>query len=306
MAGDPSEVVHGMGRGVRAALLCAALAGVASAASPADMADVPFVPTPPEVVEAMLGIAKVGPEDFLIDLGSGDGRISITAARKYGTRGFGVEIDGALVNEARREAQRQGVADRVSFYQRNLFVTDIREATVLTLYLLPSVNLQLRPRILTVLRPGTRVVSHDFDMEAWQPDGRITVPVPDKPYGAPSSEVFLWIVPADASGQWRWRLPLRGAARTYEAELGQTFQVLSGELRVDGKPARLGNGRMRGEQVSFVLVADIDGHDVRHEFAGRLVGDTIAGTVTVQDGARTLLEWRAVRTKRGKMNITGR
>lgn len=308
MAGDQGEMMRGMWRCAQAVFLCAILIGALPGWAPpaARAADVPFVPTPPDVVEAMLGIAKVGPDDFLIDLGSGDGRISITAARKYGARGFGVDIDGALVNEARREAERQGVADKVRFYQRNLFITDIREATVLTMYLLPSVNLQLRPRILTVLKPGTRVVSHDFDMDAWQPDERITVPVPDKPYGAPSSEVFLWIVPADASGQWRWQLPLRGAARTYEVALEQTFQMLSGKPRVDGKPARLGNGRVRGERVSFVLVADIDGRDVRHEFAGRLVDDTIAGTVTVHGGEQAQLEWRAVRTMRGRMNITGR
>src|ERR1051325_10877652 len=140
-------------------VLCACVAGLACA----QQSDVPYVPTPPNVVEAMLEIAKVGPNDYLIDLGSGDGRILITAAKKYGTRGLGVDLDGSLVSDAKREARRQGVADRVEFLEQNLFITDIDKATVLTAYLFPQVNMELRPRLFAELRPGTRVVSHEFD-----------------------------------------------------------------------------------------------------------------------------------------------
>ena len=281
-------------------VLLAAIDGTARAS------DVPYVPTPWNVVDAMLGIAKVGPDDFLIDLGSGDGRIVITAAKKYGTRGFGVDIDGALVTNAQREAQRQGVSDRVAFYERNLFITDIGRATVLTMYLFPQVNMRLRPRLFVELKPGTRIVSHDFDMDNWQPDEKITLAVPDKSYGPPSSEVFLWIVPADASGKWRWRLTLAGIPRDYEVTFEQTFQMLEGSPVVAGKGARFRSGRMRGENISFALVAEIDGRDVRHEFSGRVSGDSISGRVTLHGGGREQLEWHAARIARGKMNVSAR
>jgi hypothetical protein len=283
--------------------VCTATAGARVAAG-AQGADVPYVPTPWNVVDAMLGMAQVGPDDYLIDLGSGDGRIVIAAAKKHGTRGFGVDIDGALVSDAQREAQRQGVGDKVTFYTRNLFITDISKATVLTMYLLPRVNLQLRPRLFADLKPGTRIVSHDFDMDNWQPDQKITLPVPDKPYGRASSDIFLWIVPADASGLWRWRLKVGGVARDYELALEQTFQLLNGNSMVSGTGGRFGNGKMRGEHISFVLVAEIDGRDVRHEFNGKLSGDSITGRVNLHGGMREQLEWRAVRSARGKMNIT--
>ena len=182
------------------AALVAALPAWSWAAEQHALADVPYVPTPPGVVDAMLRIAGVGPHDFVIDLGSGDGRIVIAAAQKHGARGFGVEIDGALVSAARREAQRAGVRDRVEFREGNLFATDIGVASVVTMYLYPGLMMQLRPRLFAELKPGTRVVAHDFDMDAWRPDARVTVPVPDKPYGPPSSEVFLWIMPANAAG----------------------------------------------------------------------------------------------------------
>jgi histone methylation protein DOT1 len=264
-------------------------------------ADVPFVPTPPNVVEAMLALGKVGPHDFLVDLGSGDGRIVIAAAKRFGTRGFGVDIDGVLVSGAQHEAQRQGVSDKVAFYTRNLFVTDISRATVITMYLFPQVNMRLRPRFFTELKPGTRIVSHDFDMDSWRPDDRITVPVPDKPYGPPRSEVYLWIVPENAAGTWRWRL---GApAREHEVTLEQTFQMLGGEATMAGQRVRVENGRMRGEAITFTLVARFDGRDVRHEFAGRLAGEAISGTVTVHASHVERLEWNAVRAARGKINI---
>ena len=278
-------------------LASAAVAGRAYAA------DVPYVPTPANVVDTMLNLGKVGPDDYLIDLGSGDGRIVIAAAQRFGTRGFGVDIDGALVSEAQREAQKQGVADKVAFYARNLFVTDISKASVVTMYLLPQVNLRLRPRLFTELKPGTRVVSHDFDMDSWKPDDRVTVPVPDKPYGEPKSEVYLWIIPANAAGTWRWRLGAGAAARDYEVVLEQTFQILNGRATVGAQPAQLGNARMRGEAIEFALVARIDGRDVRHEFSGRVSGDAITGTVAVRVAPSQRLEWNATRVARGKMTI---
>ena len=148
--------------------------------------DVPYVPTPQAVVDKMLDIAKVTGEDYLIDLGSGDGRIPIAAAKRFGTKGMGVEIDPVRIQEAKTNAVNARVADKVEFRKQDLFETDLSQATVLTMYLLPRVNLQLRPRILNKLKPGTRVVSHSFDMGDWKPDQKIIVD------GRP---IYLWIVP---------------------------------------------------------------------------------------------------------------
>jgi hypothetical protein len=289
-----------------AAALLIALVFTAAGALPqrvyAQAADVPYVATPQNVVDAMLELAQVGPNDFLIDLGSGDGRIVITAAKKYGARGFGVDLDGALVSEARREAQRQGVTDKAEFYARNLFITDIAKATVLTTYLFSQVNIELRPRVFSELKPGTRVVSHEFDFGNWKPDAHVRVPVPRKPYGPPSSDVYLWIVPANAAGRWQWRVPVDGVVVEWEALLGQTFQALAGSARAGGNAARIESAKMRGDEISLVLVADVNQAPLRYELHGRIEGDSIRGTMRVS-GTQQELDWQATRVSRGKINI---
>ena len=271
-------------------------------------ADVPYVSTPWNVVEAMLKIAAVGPNDFLIDLGSGDGRIVITAAKKLGARGFGVDLDDNLVRTAQRNAASEGVKDRAEFYTRNLFDTDMSKATVISMYLFNSVNLRLRPSLFK-LKPGTRLVSHDFDMAKWTPDDKLTIDVPGKSYGSPHSEIFLWIVPADASGRWRWQLPVaaggaNGAKWDYDAAFEQTFQMISGEVQAGGRGAQLRDARVRGEIVSFTVLAERDGRTVRQEFSGRIDGngggDVIAGHVVIES---VKTPWRATRSSRGRMII---
>src|SRR5687767_14785153 len=148
-----------------------------------DYGDTPYVQTPQNVVDKMLEVAKVGPKDFVIDLGSGDGRIVITAAKKHGARGFGVDLNPDRIKESSENARRAGVTDKVAFYQRNLFETDLTQASVITMYLLPKVNVELRPKLLE-LAPGTRLVSHDFDMGDWKPDTHLTVEAKDKYGGA--------------------------------------------------------------------------------------------------------------------------
>jgi SAM-dependent methyltransferase len=173
------------------ALLLALCAGGVSAQD----LDVPFVVTPDHVTRAMLELADVKPGDFVIDLGSGDGRIVIVAARHFGARGLGVEIVPDLVEESRDNARRAGVADRAEFRVQDLFETDLAPATVVTMYLLPDVNLKLRPR-LQALKPGTRIVSHDWDLGDWKPDRMITIDVPNKSYGLEKvSRLYLWTVP---------------------------------------------------------------------------------------------------------------
>ncbi|MGL5874202.1 MAG: class I SAM-dependent methyltransferase [Xenococcaceae cyanobacterium] len=148
--------------------------------------DVPYVPTPMPVVKAMLELAQVNKDDLLYDLGSGDGRIPITAAQKYGTRSIGIDIDPEMIEEANAKAQRERVSDRVKFVEQDLFDTNLKDATVVTLYLLPSVNSQLRPKLLRELRPGTRIVSHSFDMGDWKPERTVRVN---------GSSIYLWVVP---------------------------------------------------------------------------------------------------------------
>lgn len=282
-------------------LLPAMLPAWTFAAEQHALADVPYVPTPPAVVDAMLGLAGVSPADYVIDLGSGDGRIVIAAAKKRGARGMGVEIDGALVGSARREAQREGVAGRVEFREQNLFSTEIGQATVVTMYLYPRLMLQLRPRLFAELKPGTRVVSHDFDMERWLPEARVTVPVPDKPYGAPSSEVFFWIMPANAAGIWKWR-SADGTAADNELTVVQTFQIVEGSGVAGGRTVRVESGRVRGDEIRLMLAAEIEGRALRHELHGRVSGDTISGRERLPGGGER--DWSATRIKRGNIKIS--
>lgn len=268
-------------------------------------ADAPYVTTPQNVVDAMLNISAVKADDFLMDLGSGDGRIVITAAKRLGARGVGVELDSNLVNAARREAQREGVHNRVSFVSDDLFFADLSRASVITLYLSERVNLRLRPSLFR-LKPGTRVVSHDFDMGNWQPDARLSVPVPNKPYGAPRSDIFMWVIPADFSGAWSWRLNVNGIDENYEATLVQKFQKPEGAGRIASRQAALRDLTVSGETIRWVMGAGIGGKTVWREFQGRINGDTLTGTVAEVDGTArggAALPWRAARTARGTFDI---
>ncbi|MFA7429784.1 MAG: class I SAM-dependent methyltransferase [Rhodospirillaceae bacterium] len=241
---------------VLAAALAMGVAGTASAQS----LDVPFVPTPQEVVDRMLEMAEVGPDDYLIDLGSGDGRIPITAARLHKTRGMGVDLNPVRVAEAQAGAREAGVEDTVEFRVQDLFDTDISQATVLTMYLLPQVNLRLRPRILEELEPGTRVVSHAFDMDDWQPDAQDKVG---------TRQVFLWVVPAQVAGQWQ----IDSQEGPLTISLSQTYQRIAGEAMTEGgRTLPLQNASLRGDEIRFT-VAPEDGEP--RTFAGRVNGDTI-------------------------------
>lgn len=229
--------------------------------------DVPYVPTPQTVVDAMLKLAGASAADFHIDLGCGDGRIVVTAARDFGTRGLGVDIDPKRISEANNLADRTGVADRVEFRRADLFQTDISRADVLTLYLLPAVNMRLRPTVLA-LKPGTRVVSHDFDMGDWPPDRRIEVP--DE-----GSTIYLWVVPANVAGRWRVTGP---GEPGYDVMLEQRFQMLSGAIRRGGAETPIREGRVAGDRVTFTPAGG-------PRFSGRAAGEVITGA-----GG-----WRAVR-----------
>ncbi|HET6493036.1 MAG TPA: methyltransferase domain-containing protein [Burkholderiales bacterium] len=266
---------------------------------------VPYVPTPQEVVERMLQIAKVSSTDYLIDLGSGDGRIVVTAAKKYGARGFGVDLNPQRINEANENAKQAGVLDKVAFYQRDLFETDLSEATVITMYLLPRVNLELRSRLLD-LKPGTRIVSHDFSMGDWKPDTHVQMDVKEK-YGASGgkSDIYFWAVPAKIGGTWQWDMPVLSKDRHYQVTLTQRFQMISGTVKTNGREGALQNPRLRGDRISFSFSAPVDGAPVKHEFTGKVEGDTIAGTARLSGGRiQAQLDWSARRTvKAAAVNV---
>ena len=281
-----------------AALRFAAVALAALAITPARALEprVPYVPTPQEVVDRMLEVAKVGPHDYLIDLGSGDGRIVVTAARKFGTRGFGVDLNPERIRESNENARRAGVTEKIAFYQRDLFETSLGAATVITMYLLPQVNIELRPRLLD-LKPGTRLVSHDFDMGDWKPDNYVKMETQAKYGGAGgTSEIYFWIVPARVAGVWQWELPVSGKPLAYEVKLEQKYQTVTGSISVGGKPVKLLNARLRGDEIRFMFTADVNGSPVKHELTGKVAGDGVIGSARLSgERMRGQHDWSARR-----------
>jgi hypothetical protein len=273
------------------------MAGMLATGGWAAEPSVPYVPTPQEVVERMLEIAKVTASDYVIDLGSGDGRIVITAAKKHGARGFGVDLNPVRISEANENARKAGVTDKVAFYQRDLFETDISEATVITMYLLPRVNLELRPKLLE-LKPGTRVVSHDFSMGDWKPDAQVQMDAKDKYSGSGgTSDIYFWVVPAKVGGSWQWQMPVSGKSQTYDASLTQQFQMISGSVKVGGRSIPLQNTKLRGNEINFSFTAEVNGAPVKYEFNGKIEGDKIAGTALLSGvRVRAQLDWSAQRT----------
>jgi hypothetical protein len=266
-------------------------------------ADVPYVTTPWNVVETMLDMAQVSASDNVIDLGSGDGRIVIEAVKKHGASGTGIELNPHLVKIALEEAKRQGVLGKASFVEGNLFDFDLSRASVLTMYLFPQINIRLRPRLFEQLKVGTRVVSHDFHMDDWKPDAQREVAVPGKSYGAPRSTIYLWVMPANAAGRWRWQLPVGNIPAVFEATIAQRFQNLEISASVDGARAAVSDAQLRGDQIRFALTRERDGQPLRYEFSGRIDGDNAGGTAKVSRGGDSTLEWKATRAERGKMRI---
>lgn len=268
-----------------------------------DFGDTPYVQTPANVVKAMLDTAKVGPKDFVIDLGSGDGRMVITAAKEYGARGFGVDHDVRLVRLANENAAKAGVADRAVFYARDLYKTDVHRASVMSIYLLPEVNLMVRPKLFRELRPGTRVVSHDYDMGEWKPDAQFTLDAPGKPVGRdPVSKVYYWIVPANVTGDWVVHVRSGAKPQEFSLKLAQKFQFAEGSAEAAGTRVELENVKLDGPRLSFkARLPDAAGQVVMHEFTGRVAGDTIEGTFKTDPAARAM-SWRARRVG-GKVAI---
>jgi precorrin-6B methylase 2 len=223
---------------------------------------VPFITTPDEVVYRMLELAKTQPGDLVVDLGSGDGRIVIAAAQKFGARGLGIEIDARLVEQSRANAARAGVAERVSFVRGDVLAADISAATVVTVYLLPDLMNRLQPRLLEQLQPGTRIVSHAFTMTGWRPDGRETMRIAKQHAGqGDQSSLYLWIVPAEVRGLWQ--------ASGSQIRIHQNFQDIELEGRLLGREIGASRATLRGREL------DWEANGLR--FQGRLEGGVIKG-----------------------------
>jgi hypothetical protein len=236
-----------------------------------------WAPTPDRLIDRMLQMADTTDKDYVIDLGSGDGRIPIAAAKKFGARSLGVEFDPDLVKFSISAAERAGVADRAKFVRQDLFETDLTAATVVTLYIGPQVTLKLRPKLLT-LAPGTRVVSHQFTMGEWEPDEMARVE---------NAPAYLWVVPAQVAGKWT----LRFGAQEYDLDLRQTFQMLAGTAQAKGKSAPMLAARLRGMAIRFTIVDEGESRT----FQGRVSGDTMEGITRAQTRGATERRWSARR-----------
>jgi SAM-dependent methyltransferase len=251
--------------------------------------DVQFVPTPFDVVEAMLSVTHVTKNDRLFDLGSGDGRIVIAAAKRFGTRGVGIDIDPQRIIESRKNADTAGVTRLVEFRNADLFETDLRDATVVTLYLLPALNVKLRPKLFAELRPGSRVVSHAFDMGDWTADSVLEVG---------GRVVYYWVMPSKVEGTWTLSAPVDGNAHAYELRLSQRYQRLTGSATSSGRALSVDSARVVGDSVIFTLADTTGGAAAtgqqRMRFVGRLTGGTMTGSVT-GGGAGVGGQWRATR-----------
>jgi SAM-dependent methyltransferase len=245
--------------GCALAMLLASAGGLA-AQEERPRLDVIFVPTPMHVVERMLELADVKKGEFLIDLGCGDGRIPVTAAKKYGARGLCVDLDPDRIKEANANVAKEKVGDMVEVRRQNLFETDLSKADVISMYLLTDLNLRLRPKLLD-LKPGTRLVSHAFSMGDWMPERKETL--------APRYDVYLWIVPAKVEGRWA----VQRGEKKFTVDLKQKYQTFEGTAQVDGKTVPVTNGRLLGKQITF----DVQVDNQYGTFRGEVEGDTIKG-----------------------------
>jgi hypothetical protein len=235
----------------------------------------PYVPSPQSVVSDMLRYAEVGPADFLIDLGSGDGRIVLTAAKVFGARGFGVEIKDELVRKANEAAQKEGIADRVKFFKQDLFKTDVSQATVITMYLLPDTVNLLKDKFIEELRPGTRIVSHDYPLTGWIPEKYLQMDLEDKVQisGVTTTLIYLYIVPAKVGGRWSAKMPPAVSRQPATLQLRQQLTRVSGSARLDGREVPLEEVKLRGDRLSFRLTGRSG------EFSGQVKGKSIEGEV---------------------------
>ncbi|MDH3239751.1 MAG: class I SAM-dependent methyltransferase [Alphaproteobacteria bacterium] len=260
-----------------------------------DGLDVPFVPSHADVLKTMFELTKANKDDYVIDLGSGDGRIVIAAVKWLGAQGFGVDLNTKLVDIANKRAQQQGVADRAKFHVRDIFQTDISKASLVTMYLLPDIVLQLRPKLLSTLKPGTRIASHDYHLGDWRPDHMRVV----DSQGEERSIVYAWTVPAKVAGKWTWDIAFSSyfnAVTPMQADIEQRYQDLYGKMVVNGAVVPVRAAGVDGTKVSFTVTSEIDDVVVDQTYTGTISGDEITGTVRLSGSVKPVeIPWRARR-----------
>lgn len=238
--------------------------------------DVIWVPTPDEVVDRMLRMAQVTPNDYVVDLGAGDGKIAIAAAKKFGARALGIEYNAEMAKHAQGNVEKAGVAGKARIVQGDIFVSDFSQATVITMYLLPALNLKLRPQILS-MRPGTRVTSHSFSMEDWEPDETSSMD---------GKRAYFWVVPANVNGNWT----LEAGGERHDLNFEQKFQKIDGSVALGAMQAGLRDTRLRGIAINFAYV---DNNGVRRDFSGRITGSRMEGAFRADNGSEG--RWSAVK-----------
>jgi SAM-dependent methyltransferase len=259
-----------------------ALAGLLSLAAvlPVAAADLqpskdagPYVPSPQSVVADMLKVAEVGANDFVIDLGSGDGRILLTAAKVFGAQGFGVEIKDELVKKSNEAAHREGLADRVKFIKQDLFKTDISRATVLTMYLLPDTVNLLKDKFLAELKPGTRIISHDYPLTGWIPEKYVQMDLEEKVHisGVTTTLIYMYVVPANVAGSWSAKMPPAVSRQGATLQLKQQLTRVSGSAKLDGREVPLEEVKLSGTRLTFRMTGR------KGEFSGEVKGNSIEG-----------------------------
>ncbi len=253
-------------------LFCGLLLTLSSATTAQDL-DVPYVPTPSKVVDRMLEMADVQPSDYVIDLGSGDGRIVIAAAQR-GATGHGIDIDPERIAEARENAAQKGVDNRIMFMEANIFDTDFSKASVITMYLLPTVNKKLRPELLDKLEPGTKIVSHSFDMGNWQPDKQENVEIEGK---TRTHNIFYWVIPAKVDGRWQWD----ANGTTFTMNIRQEFQNIDVSLSDgNGQSYNIQKANLQGRRMN---IRATNGNQ-NYIFSGRVENDQITGIMQIHNG----------------------
>lgn len=266
----------------------------------------PYVPTPQVIVDRMLQFANVTATDFVIDLGSGDGRIVRTAARSLGASGFGVDIDGELVERSNAAAQKEGIGAKAKFIQQDVFKADLSKATVVTLYVLPAMMTSLRPKLLSELKPGTRIVSHDYHFQEWLPDQRVTFDVPEKKeaVGFSSTSLYLWTVPANVGGRWRLQVDGVKLPENVVLTLQQTYQYVNGATESGARRSDIGNVSLKGDAFEFAADVAAKPNGDRYTYRGKVSGDTMEGEVVWGMGANAKRQkWKATRIEESKTSL---
>jgi len=272
------------------ALFCLA-SSVAARAQ--ELEKLPYVPTPQIVVDEMLKLAAVNEKDFVVDLGSGDGRMIITAARTFKANGLGVDIDATLVELATRHARNEAVSDRAKFIEQDMFKADISKATVVTLYVLPDFMEKLRPKLMRELKPGARIVAHDYYMSEWRPDRFAEMDVPEKKAanGTEKAYLYLWTVPAIVQGDWRMNWDFGdGKPQLIVLAFNQRYQMINASAASKDGEMKIANALLKGDDIDFFLTVGA----ANYRFTGKVQGERMSGNAVTATGGKPI-PWSAAK-----------